>query len=823
MTHALRDCARADEMFKNKGTGDQNVVKEYLSHNLMAALSFFLTKLNNEGTSVKTKLDILASLSELCSFLGSDHLSPVKHSLLACLKISGNLSRKSASFNTVSVSLWNAFVRNIELNDLEVILPQVLVGLAYHVTLDKEKIVPLFRYLLVENRKKFKDLSSYMVLLPDIADLKEIVVQVRGAKVEFRNILIGILKNIDHEAVEVRHQTLNTLRNLLDVNMGALQGLLLRTDQTDSVVSELVQKLMNGMSSHEPDEDLRYVSADCIGRIGALDPGRIEIAPDTSANSVEIQNFLLDVNSADFCVRLIMELVRACQSSREPFIVDNCMFSIQQVLKIYQINGKEKNMFAADVMKRLSDSAREIVSPLLRSMYVHTPKPQQKINTPVYGSTLGRNYKDWLVNLTQCLIEHIYDPKIKDIFSSCLPALKKDVRTAEFLLPHIVVSVICGAGDEEIEILVKEVNAILPEDGDASQDDGQDRFVEENTDKLVAQTLFSILDHLRSWLRAKYNLSISSLGKSDNQLRTEDILKATKDKHYQAVLSFINRIPDEGLANLSFYTGAYHRSAFYLDRTFVNQEYSEHQLNAMQKLFACLQEPDLVVGVAAVRREEPTLENQILYNQAIGNFQDALCCFERQRRAENVGYTGLIQCYLYTDKPSAAASLAAGLIAKDKSLSKYLAPFQAEAAWQLGEWQELNEFTKEEFSPEPSWEMNLSKVILSAYKMDKFLFLQESHSARKDILKTLSAVSSEQSAYKKSYLYIGRLGMLQEVQNITETLLLNKPGDNEVLYSRLCSLLEDLEARLNYTQVSWTNMEPILRLRRGIFNAGRIF
>jgi hypothetical protein len=65
--------------------------------------------------------------------------------------------------------------------------------------------------------------------------------------------------------------------------------------------------------------------------------------------------------------------------------------------------------------------------------------------------------------------------------------------------------------------------------------------------------------------------------------------------------------------------------------------------------------------------------------------------------------------------------------------------------------------------------------------------------------------------------------MLQEVQNITETLLLNKPGDNEVLYSRLCSLLEDLEARLNYTQVSWTNMEPILRLRRGIFNAGRIF
>jgi hypothetical protein len=39
-----------------------------------------------------------------------------------------------------------------------------------------------------------------------------------------------------------------------DVNMGALQGLLLRSDQTDTVVSELVQKLMYGMSTWESDE-----------------------------------------------------------------------------------------------------------------------------------------------------------------------------------------------------------------------------------------------------------------------------------------------------------------------------------------------------------------------------------------------------------------------------------------------------------------------------------------------------------------------------------------------------------------------------------------
>ena len=57
--------------------------------------------------------------------------------------------------------------------------------------------------------------------------------------------------------MEVRQQTLLTLRNLLEANMGPLQGLLLRSEQTDSTVSELIQKLIVGTSSREPDEDLR--------------------------------------------------------------------------------------------------------------------------------------------------------------------------------------------------------------------------------------------------------------------------------------------------------------------------------------------------------------------------------------------------------------------------------------------------------------------------------------------------------------------------------------------------------------------------------------
>ena len=79
---ALRLCASIDEGFKAKVTGtiDSTKVKQYLSYNnnLMAILSFFLVRLSNSSTSSDTKLNIVASLAELCRFLGPKYLAPGK-------------------------------------------------------------------------------------------------------------------------------------------------------------------------------------------------------------------------------------------------------------------------------------------------------------------------------------------------------------------------------------------------------------------------------------------------------------------------------------------------------------------------------------------------------------------------------------------------------------------------------------------------------------------------------------------------------------------------------------------------------------------------
>ena len=53
----------------------------------------------------------------------------------------------------------------------------------------------------------------------------------------------------------------------------------MRSDQAELAVSRLINQLMHGMSlSRESDDDLRLMAAECIGKIGAVDPGKLKLS-----------------------------------------------------------------------------------------------------------------------------------------------------------------------------------------------------------------------------------------------------------------------------------------------------------------------------------------------------------------------------------------------------------------------------------------------------------------------------------------------------------------------------------------------------------------
>lgn len=55
----------------------------------------------------------------------------------------------------------------------------------------------------------------------------------------------------------------------------------------------------------------------------------------------------------------------------------------------------------------------------------------------------------------------------------------------------------------------------------------------------------------------------------------------------------------------------------------------------LQTLYAAMHEPDGVRGVNALRREEPSLREQILEHESIGLLRDATACYDRAIQLES--------------------------------------------------------------------------------------------------------------------------------------------------------------------------------------------
>ena len=183
---------------------------------------------------------------------------------------------------------------------------------------------------------------------------------------------------------------------------------------------------------------------------------------------------------------------------------------------------------------------------------------------------------------------------------------------------------------------------------------------------------------------------------------------------------------------------------------------------------------------------------------------------------------GLVQCHLTVGQPSTAAALAASLAAGDEELAQQLAPLQVEAAWQLGQWQQLESAAQLHPATEWSWEVELGRVLLAARREEWASMRGLMEKLRGDLVESTSSLGSlAQGAYIRSYGNVSRLGMLNEVQAIADKFLLPSAKQISGAQSGATDLLSELSCRLTYAQNSWSVVEPILRLRRCCFQMAR--
>ena len=403
----------------------------------------------------------------------------------------------------------------------------------------------------------------------------------------------------------------------------------------------------------------------CLGTIGAVDPGRLHLVEDLNQGTNKTH---LSILEEDFIVELIHVLVKAFLSFSDSGTADSCSFSIQEVLRAYEITGPGKpNSLSQRVWQKLPESMREVLMPLLSSHYSVGNESQENYSLPIYNSS--KDFSKWISTWSSHLTTKITNkPQILQVFNACKPVIKKDSGCAQFLLPYILVHVICYGSKTDREEIVSEVEAIIGNDNATDHvatlngsilSEQTTHAVSQDLGWMAKQTVFALLDHMKKWLSKKYAFYQQN---SRNELKKESEL--AKDEDFKAVQIFVQTIKQHNLAIASYECRAFARSLMHLEAHLRDKPDDLTMfLTQLQQVYGALNEPDYVYGLDAIRKQDPTLEELIHHHQVTGNFQDALACYSslgRQQKDSLALRSGMLRCYLEMDQPSTAAMLVKG-------------------------------------------------------------------------------------------------------------------------------------------------------------------
>ncbi|EDV26575.1 uncharacterized protein TRIADDRAFT_54712 [Trichoplax adhaerens] len=254
-----------DETFKCEFADPEKAVADYLQPKLLGILTFFNSSLLRAADAEEKKRAIIV----LFILRASLQLREEKLLRLAC-------------------RAWNSFVKSVELSSLGPMLSQIIAILYPVMKKYAEFVSPVLDYLIVDNRSQLKEYFREIPFIPDVPQLlkannvlKEELERANSGEIGPKEKLSQIMKGVCHESADVRLHALSNLRRVLYDLQSQIHEYVLSSEKTDPIVTEIVNELLRRCRLASSKE--RNLCGECLGIIGAIDPGRLEKVSELSS------------------------------------------------------------------------------------------------------------------------------------------------------------------------------------------------------------------------------------------------------------------------------------------------------------------------------------------------------------------------------------------------------------------------------------------------------------------------------------------------------------------------------------------------------------
>ncbi|EGX95160.1 phosphatidylinositol 3- and 4-kinase, putative [Cordyceps militaris CM01] len=790
-----------------------NVIGKFLQSHILGLMARLTDVINDPAMMHPGEMEqrnCIRALDEMI-ILCQSHARIARPQISACLLA----ALAQDSLRDSSLSCWASMLENFEEEDVEALLETTFFIVKHYwpsfsiSSMDTATTIVSF---LLENHEAIveKNISS-LPSFQGIPALSKLEAQLRALRPKLlpEELLPIYATRLRHENSGVVQQALNELVPYLRANQSALYAS--NVAQADSVVTTLMRALLDCACRYNNlHGSISRLCVEAMGLIGCLDSNRVETVRE-QRSIVILNNFENTQETTDFALFLLEEiLVPAFLSATDTRLQGFLCFAMQELLDRFDIKFAIASQNTGDVAGNniyrkwlaLPENVREVVTPFLTSKYMVAPMLPVKVEYPIFSP--AKPYGNWLRSFVIELLRNGQTPYADMLFEPLSRVIRvKDLSTAEFLLPYLVLHVLLGSTstNQDKDQILHELTSILEHSPaeDAS-------YAEKEEFKRYCHAVFRVLDYAMRWVHGK---------KSSGKLSSE---KKEQVANIQAILDSISA---ELISQRATDCNEYARALFHLEQHVQKLEQQKREpgdrnrmLERLQDIYANIDEPDGLEGISA-HLHALDINQQILGHKKAGRWAAAQTWYEIQlaEKPDNVDVqVELLSCLKHAGQHDVLLNHVESMLTDSSSDTKIM-PYAVEAAWVTGRWESLGKFI-ERFQGDPSQDFNMSlaSVLSSLYKKtDRVSLARTVQGMREKIASamTTSATASLQAAHD-SLLKCHVLSDLEVIINL-------KP-DREEDRKQALSLLDN---RLDIIGAYFHDKQYILGIRRAAMELAR--
>ncbi|XP_047310870.1 serine/threonine-protein kinase ATR [Impatiens glandulifera] len=745
-------------------------------------------------------------------------------------------------------------------------------------SINLSKIVEILEELVCDNKSILNQHICEFPLLPNIPALAKVnkIMQESRESLTLKDQLRNIIDGLNHENLNVRYMVACELSKLLNQRREEVTSFALGEVGSDiDVLSSLIISLLRGCADESRSlvgQRLKLVCADCLGAVGAVDPAKVK--------GFTSRRFKIACSDDDLIFELIhMHLARAFRAAPDTIVQDSAALAIQELLKVAgceasldenvtvsrlpTIKSKAQKISSSETKRicdsnqehtrgqrlwdRFSDYIKEIIAPCLTSRFQLPNVIDSASSGPIYRSSMS--FRRWIFFWIRKLAVHATGSRAS-IFNACRGIVRHDIQTAIYLLPYLVLDVVCYGSEEARQGITEEILSVL-DAAISGKSITPVNTVSYRKSELCIQAVFTLLDNLGQWVDdVEHDVAFSQTLQPNNSKQQASKLKDQINNssievnqllvQCKYVSELLDAIPKVTLAKASFKCQAYARSLQYFECQVRNMSgsfnpaaersgiFDDEDVSFLLEIYSNMDEPDGLSGLVCLRNTK-SLQDQLLINKKAGNWAEVLTSCEQALQMESTSvyrHSDVLDCLLNMCHLQAMVTHVDGLVSRVPQYKKTWCMQGVQAAWRLGKWDMMDEYLDgadgdgllcSSSESNASFDMDVAKILQSLMEKDQFAVSERIALSKQSLIPPLAAAGMD--SYARAYPFIVKLHMLREMEDF-QTLLAGESFLEKSFYlgeTGFSKVVENWENRLRFTQPSIWTREPLLAFRKLVF------